>query len=76
MKVAIVGYATEGIVSADYYFKLGYGVTICDQNETLVVPQDYSKQLGGGYLDNLDKFGSKNIRQPLMDLFSSRYEKH
>ncbi len=55
-QVAIVGYATEGMVSAYYYFKRGFVVTICDQNEALSVPQDYSSQLGTTYLDNLERF--------------------
>ncbi len=57
-QVAIIGYATEGIVSADYYFKRGFVVTVCDQNETLAVPEDYSTQFGSNYLDNLDRFDS------------------
>ncbi len=55
-QVAIVGYATEGIVSADYYYKQGFVVTICDQNEALKIPEDYSAQLGASYLDDLNRF--------------------
>lgn len=56
MNVAIIGYATEGIVSADYYFARGDVVTICDQNQSLVIPEDFTAQLGEGYLDDLDRF--------------------
>jgi UDP-N-acetylmuramoylalanine--D-glutamate ligase len=55
-QVAIVGYATEGIVSADYFYKLGCVVTICDKNENLTVPQDYTAKLGANYLDDLADF--------------------
>ena len=55
-QVAIVGYATEGSISAEYYHRQGFAVTVCDQNEGLKVPEDYSAQLGDGYLKDLDKF--------------------
>lgn len=56
MKIAIVGFATEGIVSAEYFHKLGHEVTICDQDETLPVPKEYSVQIGDGYLAGLERF--------------------
>lgn len=56
MKVAIVGYATEGIVSAAYFAHHGHTVTICDQCTELDVPETYKKHLGESYLDNLDSF--------------------
>lgn len=56
MKVAIVGFATEGVVSASYWHELGHTVTICDQNEGLEVPEVYQKQLGPDYAKNLDRF--------------------
>lgn len=54
--VAIVGYATEGRVSAEYYAAQGYAVTICDRNEQINVPKPYKAQLGESYLGSLDKF--------------------
>ena len=56
MKVAIIGFATEGVASAAYYAKLGHDVTICDANENIAVPAEYTKKLGAKYLDNLDRF--------------------
>ena len=56
MKVAIVGYATEGITSAKYWLGQGHNVTVCDQNKDLTVPNEYQSQLGDGYLKNLDDF--------------------
>lgn len=56
MKVAIIGYATEGIISSEYYFERGDVITICDQNEALIVPEDYTPKLGDGYLDDLDEY--------------------
>lgn len=56
MNIAIVGYATEGQVSAEYFARHGHSVTVCDQNDALDVPTTYEKQLGENYLDNLDRF--------------------
>jgi UDP-N-acetylmuramoylalanine--D-glutamate ligase len=56
MKIAIVGFATEGVVSAAYFAAQGHSVTVCDQNTAVVVPETYETQLGDGYLANLDRF--------------------
>jgi UDP-N-acetylmuramoylalanine--D-glutamate ligase len=56
MNIAVVGFATEGQVSAEYFTRQGHEVTVCDQNDGLDVPTGYKKQLGEGYLDNLDAF--------------------
>lgn len=56
MKVALLGYDTEGKVSYDYYKGLGADITICDQKTDIVVPEGVASQLGEGYLDNLDRF--------------------
>lgn len=56
MKIAIVGFATEGVVSAAYFAAQGHSVTVCDRNATVVVPEAYETQLGDGYLANLDRF--------------------
>lgn len=56
MKVAILGYDTEGKVSYEYFAAQGHEVTICDQNEAVVVPEGATAVLGESYLDNLDRF--------------------
>ena len=56
MKAAIVGYAVEGQVSANYWHELGYEVTICDQNTSLQVPPIFKTALGDDYLDGLDSY--------------------
>lgn len=56
MNTAIIGYATEGKVSAEYFQRLGHTVTICDQKPDLVAPQGFETQLGDTYLKNLARF--------------------
>lgn len=56
MKVAILGFDTEGKVSYEYYKQLGADVMICDQKADLEVPAGAATQLSDGYLDNLDRF--------------------
>lgn len=56
MKVAIVGYDTEGKVSYEHFKARGANITICDQNTDVVIPQGVDSQLGDTYLDNLDRF--------------------
>ncbi len=56
MNVAVVGFATEGQVSAKYWTGLAHVVTVCDRNAELDVPAEYGRQLGDDYLRNLDRF--------------------
>ena len=56
MNIAIVGYATEGTVSAEYFASLGHDITVCDQDPHAVVPETFKSQIGDRYLDNLDSF--------------------
>jgi UDP-N-acetylmuramoylalanine--D-glutamate ligase len=57
MKIAIVGFDTEGRVTYEYLQKLGgHELTICDQNERVEVPEGVATKLGDGYLNNLDAF--------------------
>lgn len=56
MNVAIIGFATEGIVSAKYYASRGHTITVCDLDATLNIPEGYAAQLGPGYLTDLDRF--------------------
>jgi UDP-N-acetylmuramoylalanine--D-glutamate ligase len=56
MKVAILGFDTEGRVSYDYFVRLGHDVTICDQKDDLETPEGAKAVLGPSYLANLDRF--------------------
>ena len=56
MKIAIIGFATEGRVSAEYWARQGQEVTVCDQDESLAVPSEFERQLGKQYLDDLARF--------------------
>lgn len=56
MKIAVVGFATDGRVSADYFARRGDQVMICDQDETIEVPTGYERQLGPTYLHDMDRF--------------------
>lgn len=56
MKVAILGYDTEGKVSYDYFAAQGHELTICDQNSGLRIPEGVPAVLGEKYLDNLNRF--------------------
>jgi len=56
MKIAILGYDTEGKASYDYFAAQGHDVTICDQKADLQVPAGAKAVLGDNYLANLDRF--------------------
>ena len=56
MKIALVGYALEGLAAYEYWSKLGAEITICDQDTTKELPNGVASQLGDAYLDNLDRF--------------------
>lgn len=56
MKIAIIGYATEGRVNYEYFTRLGHEVTICNRSADRPLPEGAQRQVGEGYLDNLDRF--------------------
>ncbi len=56
MRVAIVGYNTEGKSSYEYFAAQGHAVTICDQNMDLEIPLGANTAQGDTYLQNLDRF--------------------
>lgn len=56
MKVAILGYDSEGRSSYDYYAAAGHELTILDQDSGKVVPDGASSVLGDGYLNDLGRF--------------------
>jgi len=56
MNIAIVGYGLEGKSSYRYFNDLGYKITICDKDVSLVLPENTESKLGPTYLDNLGSF--------------------
>ncbi len=56
MKIAIVGFDTEGKSSYEYFSNQGHAITICDQNSDIEVPEGAEAALGENYLNNLDRF--------------------
>lgn len=56
MKIAVIGFNTEGQASYEYFRAHGDEITICDQNASLAIPEGVEAQLGPHYLDHLDKF--------------------
>ncbi|MBL8121586.1 UDP-N-acetylmuramoyl-L-alanine--D-glutamate ligase [Candidatus Saccharibacteria bacterium] len=56
MKIAIVGFATDGRVSAEYFTRHGHIVTVCDESTEIDVPEVYEKQLGASYLHDMARF--------------------
>lgn len=56
MRVALVGFDTEGRASLEYFRGRGDTVVVCDQKADLVVPEGVEAQVGSGYLDRLDEF--------------------
>jgi UDP-N-acetylmuramoylalanine--D-glutamate ligase len=56
MKVAILGYDTEGKSSYEYFAARGHELTILDQNSELQAPDGAKTVLGESYLDDLDQY--------------------
>lgn len=56
MKIAIIGYATEGAASYEYFVRGGHEVTICDRATDIELPPGSAAQLGVNYLAGLDRF--------------------
>ena len=57
MKIAILGFDTEGRASYEYFKARGeHQITICDQNPEVVVPEDVEAVLGEQYLNHLSRF--------------------
>lgn len=56
MKVALLGFDTEGKASYEFFKARGEEITICDQKPDVKVPAGVATQLGEGYLCNLDRF--------------------
>ena len=56
MKIALLGFDTEGKVSYEFFKARGAEITVCDQKTDLELPAEVESQLGDDYLDNLDRF--------------------
>lgn len=56
MKVAILGYGSQGASSLEYWQELGHQITVCDKNEELELPEGIPKKLGEDYLKGLGDF--------------------
>ena len=56
MKIAILGYATEGKVSYEYFKNLSHDVVIHDGDENITVPEGANNVLGDQWLDDLGSY--------------------
>ena len=56
MKIAILGYGDQGRAARDYWSSAEHTLTICDQDESLILPDDVQLQLGPDYLKGLAEF--------------------
>lgn len=56
MRVAIVGFETEGKSAYSYWRERGAEITICDQDPDKSLPSDVQARLGANYLQNLNNF--------------------
>ena len=55
MKIAILGYGSQG-KSAYNYWQKGNDITICDSNPDIQLPSRVEYQLGPDYLENLERY--------------------
>ncbi|GAC1391491.1 MAG: UDP-N-acetylmuramoyl-L-alanine--D-glutamate ligase [Candidatus Saccharimonadales bacterium] len=65
MKIAILGYGSQGKSAYSYWNTHENQITICDSNTDLNLPHDVDSQLGSDYLSNLDKFDLV-VRTPIL----------
>lgn len=56
MKIAILGYGSQGQAAYEYWNRDGNELTVCDRSEKTELPPDAKSQLGEDYLQNLDIF--------------------
>ncbi|MDQ5972241.1 MAG: UDP-N-acetylmuramoylalanine--D-glutamate ligase [Patescibacteria group bacterium] len=56
MNIALLGFGAEGQAALKYWQKPDNQITICDQNQALVLPEGVDGQLGPDYLKGLDRF--------------------
>ena len=55
MKIAILGYGSQGQAAYEYW-REGHEITVCDKAAGLAVPDGVETQLGTDYLRDLDRF--------------------
>lgn len=56
MKIAILGFASQGRAAYEYWKSPDNQITICDSRDSIAVPDDTAAQLGADYLQGLDQF--------------------
>ncbi len=56
MKIAILGFASQGQSAYEYWDHDKNELTVCDTNTDIDLPPDAKSQLGSDYLKDLDKF--------------------
>ena len=56
MKIAILGWGSQGQSAFEYWNRDGNEITVCDADDTLVLPGVTDSQLGTGYLRDLGRF--------------------
>lgn len=57
MKIAIIGFARDGQAAFDFFTAQdGHDITICDQDESKVIPEGANAKLGPDYLKDLGHF--------------------
>lgn len=65
MKIAILGFAGQGLSAYHYWNTPENEITICDSDTTIAVPNGTQSQLGPDYLQHLDQFDML-IRTPAL----------
>lgn len=65
MKVAILGYAAQGMSAYEYWSADRNDITICDLDESVEAPAGVSQQLGKDYLEDLERFDLL-VRTPII----------
>jgi len=65
MKIAILGYGLQGESAYNYWNTPENEITVCDQNKSLILPDDVRRVLGPDHLKNLDQY-DLIVRSPVV----------
>lgn len=65
MKVAIVGFGSQGKSSLEYWLAQGADVTVIDANDQTEVPEGVQSRLGHGCMDDIDEY-DVIVRAPIV----------